>query len=93
MHDVIVALQDEEQVQDVSAGVILSGKSFVLQKINRTRSGDFYCAAENALGRTTSQPVTLKIKCEYTHAKLICLTGFSRIKPLVYYVLKQKSNV
>ncbi|XP_018018604.1 hemicentin-2 [Hyalella azteca] len=52
----------EEQVQDVSSGVILAGQSLVLQRVNRSRSGDYSCSARNPVGTTHSSAVTLTIK-------------------------------
>ncbi|KAF2352428.1 Immunoglobulin [Trinorchestia longiramus] len=56
--------ETEEQVQDLSSGVILSGEALVLQQVLRNRSGSYRCSARNALALTLSDSVNLKIKCE-----------------------------
>ncbi|KAF5299126.1 hypothetical protein FQR65_LT09484 [Abscondita terminalis] len=47
---------------NVSAGVILSDQSLVLQSVTRATAGEFTCMAANAEGRGTSNPVTLIVR-------------------------------
>ncbi|KAK3851015.1 hypothetical protein Pcinc_042305, partial [Petrolisthes cinctipes] len=54
--------QDVLQVQNVSAGVIISRDSLVVQKVQRARAGQYRCRAANTLAATISNPVTLKIR-------------------------------
>lgn len=58
-------LQDVLQEQNVSAGVIISRDSLVVQRVQRVRAGQYRCRATNTLAATTSNPVTLKIRCEF----------------------------
>ena len=61
-------LQDNELSHDVSAGVIVSNRSLVLQRVRRTHSGTFTCHAENAEDAASSNGVELKVKCECSRA-------------------------
>lgn len=58
-------LQGSELHHNITAGVILSDQSLVLQNVNRRQAGDFTCLAVNNEGRGTSNPVTLRVRCEY----------------------------
>lgn len=49
---------------NVSAGVILSNQSLVLQKLRREASGKYVCSATNLIGTGKSEPKYLNIKCE-----------------------------
>ncbi|XP_012269309.1 protein turtle homolog A [Athalia rosae] len=49
-------------VQNVSAGVIVSTKSLVLQSISRDNAGNYTCVAANKRGETTSPGVLLRIQ-------------------------------
>ncbi|MPC93661.1 hypothetical protein E2C01_088798 [Portunus trituberculatus] len=57
-------LQGRVLIQNVTGGVILAGNSLALQGVKRQQAGRYTCSATNPLGTATSDPVTLKIKCE-----------------------------
>lgn len=57
--------QDRRVYQNVSSGIILSGQSLVLQGITRHYSGSYICQVSNSQGETTSNLVTLRVKCKY----------------------------
>lgn len=50
---------------NVSAGVVLSTQSLVMQGVTRAHAGHYVCRAANDQGETASQPVRLRVKCEY----------------------------
>ncbi|GLH02171.1 Uncharacterized protein GBIM_08210 [Gryllus bimaculatus] len=52
-----------EMHHNVSAGVILSDQSLVLQGVTRHSAGDYTCLAVNSEGRGTSNPVALRVMC------------------------------
>ena len=56
--------QGNELSHDVSAGVIVSNRSLVLQRVRRNQSGTFTCHAENAEDAASSNEVELRVKCE-----------------------------
>lgn len=58
--------QGQELHHNVTGGVILSDHSLVLQGVTRHTAGDFTCLAANTEGKGTSNPVTLRVMCEYT---------------------------
>ncbi|XP_039283060.1 hemicentin-1 isoform X2 [Nilaparvata lugens] len=51
----------EEIHHNVTAGIILSDHSLVLQGVTRHTAGDFTCLAANTEGKGTSNPVTLRV--------------------------------
>ncbi|KAG5882968.1 hypothetical protein JTB14_037321 [Gonioctena quinquepunctata] len=51
-----------EIVQNVTAGIIMSDQSLVLQNIVRQTAGEYTCMATNIEGKGTSNPVKLVIK-------------------------------
>ncbi|KAF2352696.1 CD80-like immunoglobulin C2-set [Trinorchestia longiramus] len=51
-----------ELEHNVSAGVIQSNQSLVLQRLRRASSGEYICTATNARGTGLSEPVTLVVK-------------------------------
>ncbi|KAG6463059.1 hypothetical protein O3G_MSEX013636 [Manduca sexta] len=53
---------DKQVIHNVVAGVIVSTKSLVLQKVTRDLGGDYSCRATNALGETASQATHLSIQ-------------------------------
>lgn len=58
-------LQGRELQHNVSAGVILSDQSLVLQGVTRLSAGDYACMAANGEGKGTSNLVALNVMCEY----------------------------
>ncbi|KRT84413.1 Fibronectin domain-containing protein, partial [Oryctes borbonicus] len=53
---------DVEMHHNVSAGVILSDHSLVLQSVTRATAGEFTCVATNVEGKGASNPVTLTVR-------------------------------
>lgn len=51
-------------VQALSAGVLVSARSLVLQSVSRTRAGDYTCTAGNVHGETQSLPLMLNVRCK-----------------------------
>jgi hypothetical protein len=60
--------QGHEIHHNVTAGIILSDHSLVLQGVTRHTAGDYTCLAANTEGKGTSNPVPLRVMCEYTFA-------------------------
>ncbi|GFU18072.1 ig-like domain-containing protein [Trichonephila clavipes] len=50
---------------NVSAGLIISNQSLVLQRVQRTNRGHYTCSASNTEGIGESKPLYLSIQCEY----------------------------
>ena len=63
-HAAIFAFQGHEIHHNVTAGIILSDHSLVLQGVTRHTAGDYTCLAANTEGKGTSNPVTLRVMCE-----------------------------
>ncbi|XP_030370530.1 protein turtle homolog A [Scaptodrosophila lebanonensis] len=65
----------KELQHNISAGVILSDQSLVLQSVSRASAGDYTCQAVNSEGRGPSNPVTLRIRyapiCATEHEELL----------------------
>ncbi|XP_068217398.1 nephrin-like isoform X2 [Palaemon carinicauda] len=55
-------LNDDLLVHDVSAGVIVSNQSLVLQKVTRSQAGKYTCHAQNILGYGNSNALQLDVK-------------------------------
>ncbi|XP_068204828.1 nephrin-like isoform X2 [Palaemon carinicauda] len=55
-------LGDVELHHNVSAGIIQSNQSLVLQGVKRASSGEYVCQATNHQGTTTSSPIFLTVK-------------------------------
>ncbi|XP_031624769.1 neural cell adhesion molecule 2 isoform X1 [Contarinia nasturtii] len=60
---------------NVTAGIILTDQSLVLQSVTRASAGDYTCLAANTEGKGTSNPVTLRVRyapvCGSTHEELL----------------------
>ena len=66
-----VFLQGVQLRHNASEGIILTNRSLVLQSIDRKRSGGYVCQAVNGVGRGSSQPIVLDVKCKTTNALLL----------------------
>ncbi|CAN8005193.1 unnamed protein product, partial [Ixodes hexagonus] len=75
--------ENREVSTNMSAGVIVSNQSLVLQKVRRSRRGRYTCVAVNREGRGTSNTFALRIKfapvCKAGQKRLY---GVSRLEPL-----------
>lgn len=49
---------------NVTAGIILSDQSLVLQSVTKAVSGDYTCQATNTEGKSTSNGVALRVRCK-----------------------------
>lgn len=56
--------QDKPVIQNPAAGVIISTRSLVLQKLTRQEAGAYSCKAANSRGETSSEAVTLRVQCK-----------------------------
>lgn len=56
--------EGKELRTNTSAGIIISNQTLVLQNVNFTRRGNYYCSATNADGTGTSNEVFLRVKCK-----------------------------
>ncbi|KAF2354031.1 Fibronectin type III [Trinorchestia longiramus] len=56
------AFDGKELEQNVSAGVMVVGKSLVLQRVTRRQAGVYFCSAANSQGYNSSKPVMLNVK-------------------------------
>lgn len=65
-----IPLQGNVLTQNMSSGVIFSTHSLVLQGVTRHNAGSYTCGAVNAKGETSSEPVTLRVQCEYIQLSL-----------------------
>ncbi|XP_054746887.1 uncharacterized protein LOC129252242 [Anastrepha obliqua] len=65
----------KELHSNVSAGIILSDQSLVLQSVSRASAGDYTCLAVNSEGKGASNPVSLRIRfapiCATDHEELL----------------------
>ncbi|XP_023158582.1 protein turtle homolog A [Ceratitis capitata] len=66
---------NKELHHNISAGIILSDQSLVLQSVSRASAGDYTCLAVNSEGRGASNPVSLRIRfapiCATDHEELL----------------------
>ena len=64
-----ISFQNERLVANKTAKILISGSTseniLVLQKADRQKAGDYYCAGRNSEGYARSETVTLKVKCKY----------------------------
>ncbi|MPD05710.1 hypothetical protein E2C01_101470 [Portunus trituberculatus] len=56
--------QDAPLAHNVSAGIIVSNQSLVLQKVVRAQAGRYSCLAHNAVGTSASNTLRLDVKCK-----------------------------
>lgn len=68
----------------MTVGVILSTRSLVLQRVARQDAGSYTCRAANARGETVSQPVRLRVQCEYKYIYYIYIMSSS----IILHILK-----
>lgn len=54
----------QELRTNTSAGIVISNQSLVLQKVQRTNRGLYYCMATNSEGTGRSNEVFLRIRCK-----------------------------
>ncbi|XP_076065317.1 neural cell adhesion molecule 2-like [Oratosquilla oratoria] len=75
--------EDKRLVGNLSEGIILTGESLVLQKVERKRVGSYRCSASNSLASVTSSPVELRIQY-----KPQCVTS-----PTTFFIYDKPINV
>jgi len=75
--------QGHEIHHNVTAGIILSDHSLVLQGVTRHTAGDYTCLAANTEGKGTSNPVTLRVMCEYSVDIYTCSHLYQKLFMLV----------
>ncbi|KAL3200422.1 hypothetical protein MRX96_043433, partial [Rhipicephalus microplus] len=63
-NEVTWLFEGQEVTTNTSAGVIVSSRSLVMQKVHRSRRGRYKCIAMNREGHGTSNVFMLRIKCE-----------------------------
>lgn len=49
----------------MSARIIRSNQSLVLQKVTRQSAGKYVCSAVNSEGETLSNELSFRVQCEY----------------------------
>ncbi|CAL4070256.1 unnamed protein product, partial [Meganyctiphanes norvegica] len=76
-------LEDREQVQNMSGGVIFSEQTLVLQRVRVSQMGSYRCSAENTLGTSKSDPVDLVLQYSPT-----CRTA-----PTTYFIYDKPINI
>jgi hypothetical protein len=57
-------LQDKKLPHNVSAGIIITNQSLVLQRVGRHSAGRYRCTAWNREGETESDIFHLDVKCK-----------------------------
>lgn len=55
---------DKPLAQNVSAGIIMSNLSLVIQRIKLENRGQYQCSAQNSMGKSHSNKLQLKPKCK-----------------------------
>lgn len=60
----MLSLQGVEIFQNVTAGIIMSQNSLVLQNVARSTAGDYTCMATNEEGKGASNIVKLVVRCK-----------------------------
>lgn len=64
MHIFNAKLQGNMLYSNISAGVIISNQTLVLQNLNRRKSGSYTCVGSNEEGEGASNAIQLDVKCE-----------------------------
>ncbi|XP_042864672.1 nephrin-like isoform X2 [Penaeus japonicus] len=62
VYKIVWRRDDQELRHNVSAGIITSNRSLVLQHVSRTASGKYHCVASNIEGDGKSEDITLSVK-------------------------------
>lgn len=62
--DLIWLFNGQPLTTNVSAGIIISNQSLVLQHIRVEHRGQYQCLAQNAIGKSESNKLDLKPKCK-----------------------------
>lgn len=80
--------QGVELHQNVTAGIILTDQSLVVQTVTRASAGDYTCLAANTEGKVTSNPVTLRVRCKcvFVCVYVCLLPPFNTIPARTCYV-------
>ncbi|MPC85573.1 hypothetical protein E2C01_080354 [Portunus trituberculatus] len=73
--------QGEEISHNISAGIIQTNQSLALQRLTKTSSGQYTCAASNKHGSSGSNAVQLSVKCV-----AVILASLSRLRKLRRYL-------
>lgn len=88
----VLFIQEEELHYNVTAGIVLSDHSLVLQSITRESAGKYSCTAVNVEGRASSNVVNLEVMCEYI---IVILRGKKkkkkRKKDISYFLYRIQS--
>lgn len=61
---IFFSFQNRLLQHNVTAGIILSNQSLVLQLVTRRSAGNYTCVASNAVGTTVSNVFPLRVKCK-----------------------------
>ncbi|XP_070394039.1 nephrin-like [Dermacentor albipictus] len=68
---------------NTSAGIIISNRSLVLQKVGRRARGHYHCVAANSLGQSRSEPLFLRVQfAPVCHESQKLIYGAARHEPL-----------
>ncbi|XP_075549839.1 nephrin-like isoform X2 [Dermacentor variabilis] len=68
---------------NTSAGIIISNRSLVLQKVGRRARGHYHCVAANSLGQSRSDPLFLRVQfAPVCHESQKLIYGAARHEPL-----------
>lgn len=62
--DLTWLFNDEQLTTNVSAGVIISNQSLVLQRIRMEQRGQYQCVAHNSMGKSHSNKLELRPQCK-----------------------------
>lgn len=62
--DLVWLFNGHQLATNVSAGIIISNQSLVIQRIRIEHRGNYQCIAQNSLGRSLSNKLELSPNCE-----------------------------